>query len=362
MGSFGDIEVLEPIATSLGISDFDTITDLAVVFSITEPAKEPGDPPRKIRLANVLRGDPSRRMLSPFFLFNENEQFDQPQGMVLGNFTARADEPASARDLLVIGEFEAKFRAWLLAGTGVRAGLLGEGRTDVTDVAGFDFDCALWSAADLDGTPGDEVIGIDGRFGCNGASGSNEGTLLRLTVNAGGFDGGTSADLAPTLLPLGNDFVNLRSLRLHDMNEDGKIDVVALFQGDSQANVDSVAVVFWNENGQFDASRRAEIKVPKTALYDAVPIEFGDATPQLLVLGSEWVLHGIYEPNTGSYPAPEILINQGGTGNLAASDVNGDGLSDIVYTEGEDAHVILQIPGLPLGSRNPGGDQDGGQP
>lgn len=353
MGSFGKIEVLEPIATSLGISDFDTITDLAVVFSTTEP---------EIRLANVLRGDPSRRMLSPIFLFNEDELFDQPQGMVLGNFMNRAGEPSGARDLLVISEYAPRFRAWLLAGTGLRAGLLPEGRTDVTDVAGFDFDCALWRAADLDGTPGDEVVGIDGRLGCSSASGSSEGTLLRLTVNAGGFDGGGSGDLAPSLSPLGKDFVNLRSLRLHDMNDDERPDIVALFQGDPQAGSDAAAVVFWNENGQFDASRRAEIEIPGVAFYDAVPIQFGDATPQLLVLSEEWIFRVVYDAATGSYRTPETLLDQGSDGYLAASDINGDGLSDIVYTDGEDAHVILQIPGLPLGSRNPASNQDGSQP
>jgi hypothetical protein len=352
MGSFGAIEVLEPIVTSLGISDFDTITDLAVVFSTAEPAT---------RLANVLRGDSSRRMLSPFFLFNEQEQFDQPQGMVLGNFTARDDEPAVASDLLVISEFAPGFHAWLLAGVGLRAGLLAVGRTEVTDVAGFDFDCALWRAGDLDGVPGDEVVGIDGRLGCNGASGSSEGTLLRLTVTAGGFDGGPISDLAPGLSQLGKDFVNLRSMRLHDMNKDERPDIVALFQGDAQGGIDSAAVVFWNEGGQFDASRRAEIKIPGVAFYDAVPIRFGDATPQLLVLSEEWIFRVVYDAGTSSYGTPSILLEQGSTGRLAASDINGDGLSDIVYTNDEDARVILQIPGLPLGSRNPASNQDGGQ-
>lgn len=352
MGSFGEIEVLEPIVTSLGISDFDTITDLAVVFSTAEPAT---------RFANVLRGDSSRRMLSPFFLFNELEQFDQPRGMVLGNFTDRDDEQTGARDLLVISELASDFHAWLLAGTGLRAGLLTVGRTKVTTVAGFDFDCALWRAGDLDGMPGDEVVGIDGRLGCDGASGSSEGTLLRLTVNAGGFDGGPVDDLAPGVSQLGKDFVNLRSLRLHDMNKDERPDIVALFQGDAQAGIDSAAVVFWNENGQFDASRRAEIKIPGVAFYDAVPVRFGDATPQLLVLSEEWIFRVVYDAGTSSYGTPSILLEQGSTGHLAASDVNGDGLSDIVYTDDEDARVILQIPGPPLGSRNPGSNQDGGQ-
>jgi hypothetical protein len=352
MGSFGEIEVLEPIVTSLGISDFDTITDLAVVFSKAEPAT---------RLANVLRGDSSRRMLSPFFLFNENEQFDQPQGMVLGNFTGRDGEQTAARDLLVISELAADFHAWLLAGTGLRAGLLTVGRTEVTEVAGFDFDCALWRAGDLDGVPGDEVVGIDGRLGCDGASGSSEGTLLRLTVTAGGFDNGPVGDLAPGLSELGKDFVNLRSLRVHDMNKDERLDIVALFQGDAQAGIDSAAVVFWNEDGEFDASRRAEVTIPGVAFYDAVPVRFGDATPQLLLLSEEWIFRVVYDAGTGSYGPPSILLEQGSTGRLATSDINGDGLSDIVYTDDEDARVILQIPGLPLGGRNPPSNQGGGQ-
>lgn len=354
MGSFGTVEVLEPIETSLGINDFDTITDLAVVFSTEEP---------KTRLANVLRGSSLRRMLSPFFLFNEQEQFDQPQGLVLGNFASRAGEASSAPDLLVITEFASRFRAWLLTGTGVRAGLLATGgQLDVTTVTGFDFGCALWRAADLDGAPGDEVVGMDGRLGCDNAGGDNGGTMLQLEISAGAFDGNDPNALAPGVSELGEGFVNLRSLKLHDMDLDGRLDVVALFQGDAQAGIDSVAVVLWNDGGKFDASRRAEIRFPGMVFYDAAPIQYGSETPELLLLSDEYIFHVLYNASAGRlYGVPDDLFEkEGGVGHLAAADINGDGLSDIVYTNGEDARVILQIAAPPLGDQNPGSSQDGG--
>jgi hypothetical protein len=354
MGSFGKIEVLEPIQTSLGIGDFDTITDLAVVFSTATPLA---------RLANVLRGDSSRRMLSPFFLFTSDEVFDLPQGVALGSFGNLGAGSPTALDLLVIGKFAAGFRAWLLAGTGSGGGLGAfVEQADLPPSAELDYGCALWRAGDLDGNPGDEVVGIDSRSGC--ASAGESATMLEMKVGAGAFDGSDSAALSPIITDLGTEFVNARALHLRDMDLDGSLDIVAVFQGDERNGISSKAVIFWNDGGSFDLQNgRAVIESPPFVFYDAAPIRFGSAAPELLLLSEgvineetrRLILRVSYQPGSRSYGEPAVLANRGSSGHLAVADLDGDGLDDIVYNDGDNAHVILQKPGPRLGSQDPEG-------
>lgn len=356
MGSFGKVEVLEPIQTSLGIGDFDTITDLAVVFSTAEPTA---------RLANVLRGDSSRRMLSPFFLFTSDEEFDVPQGMALGSFGSLGVGLPAARDVLVIAERASDtFFAWLLAGTGIDGGLgafVQQAR--LPGSSELDYACALWRAGDLDGNPGDEVVGIDTRSGCVGSGGASA-TVAVTKVDPAAFDGSGSGELAPEITDLGSGFVNLRALHLYDMDLDGSLDIVAAFEGDARNQIGSKAVIFWNDGGAFDfANRRAVIESPPFGFYDLAPVRFGGAAPELFLL-SEGEIGGELkrlilrvsptEPGARTYGDPTVLVDRGGNGHMTVADANGDGLVDIVYSDGDNAYVIPQRPGAPLGSRDSG--------
>lgn len=353
MGNFGKIEVLEPIDTSLGNGNVDTIKDLAVVFSSAAPPS---------RLANVLRGDSSRRMLSPFFLFTLEETFDVPQGVALGSFGSLPGSLPEARDLVVIGRHMDGFRAWLLAGTGSQGGLTAFGRQAPLPASSeLDYACALWRAGDLDGVPGDEVVGIDTRSGCAGSgSAGQSATLLTMKIEAGAFDNSNSAALAPVITDIGPDFVNLRALHLHDMDLDGSLDIVAVFRGDDRAGVGSKAVIFWNDGGAFDVQNdRAVIESPPFVFHDGAPIRFGSAAPELLLLSEgqvngelrRLIVRATYQGER-SYAAPTRLVERGSSGRLAVADLDGDGLEDIVYTDGDNAHVIVQTPAPPLGSRD----------
>ncbi|HWN67201.1 MAG TPA: hypothetical protein VNM90_06150, partial [Haliangium sp.] len=283
MGTFGRVDVLEPIDTSLGVDDFDSITDLAVIFSTTTPLA---------RLANVLRGDSSRRMLSPFFLFTSDEVFDAPQGVALGSFGSLGAGSPTALDLLVIGKHATGFRAWLLAGTGTGGGLSAfEQQADLPASAELDYGCALWRAGDLDGNPGDEIVGIDSRSGC--ASAGETASILQMKIDPGAFDRSGSASLEPVITDLGPDFVNVRALHLEDMDLDGYLDIVVAFQGDERSSTStSKAVIFWNDGGSFDLqNNRAVIESPPFVFYDAAPIRFDTAAPELLLL-SEGEVNG----------------------------------------------------------------------
>jgi hypothetical protein len=360
MGNFGKIEVLEPIRTSLGAGDFDTITDLALVFSTATPPA---------RLANVLRGDSSRRMLSPFFLFTRDEVFDLPQGVALGSFGSLGAGSPTALDLLVIGRYAEGFRAWLLAGTGTGGGLGAfDDQPTLPASTELDYACALWRAGDLDGNPGDEVVGIDTSSGCASPGAAGEAaTIVEMKIDAEAFNLGGSGMLSPVITDIGTEFVNLRALHLEDMDLDGSLDIVAAFQGDAQRGIGSKAVIFWNSGGSFDLqSDRAIIESPPFVFYDAAPIRFGSATPELILLSegvineqtSRLILRASYQPETRTYTAPTVLAERGSNGHLAVADLDGDGLDDIVYTDGDNAHVILQNPGPPLGSQ----DSEGAAP
>jgi hypothetical protein len=352
MGNFGKLEVLEPIDTSLAAGDFDTITDLAVVFSTTDPVA---------RQANVLRGDSSRRMLSPFFLFTRNEEFDLPQGVALGSFGSLGVGSPTALDLLVIGKHLLGFRAWLLAGTGTGGGLGAFGfQADLPASDELDYGCALWRAGDLDGNPGDEVVGIDSSSGCASGASGEAATIVEMKIDPGAFNGSGAATLSPVITDLGPELVNVRALHLHDMDLDGNLDIVAAFQGDDDSGIGARAVIFWNNGGSFDLlNDRTVIESPPFVFYDAAPIRFGSAAPELILL-SEGVINGdtrrlilrVSANGSRSYDPPEPLAERGSNGHLAVADLDGDGLEDIVYTDGDNAHVILQRPGPPLGSQD----------
>jgi hypothetical protein len=378
MGSFGKIDVLEPLQTSIGVNAFDTITDLAVIFSTTEPMT---------RSANVLRGDSSRRMLSPFFLFDEVGAFERPHAVVLGSFGTPSNGSPTALDLLVITEVASNIRAWLLGGTGTRGGLSSfpdifpaDGEGSLLPGGGFDVGCALWRAGDLDGNPGDEIVAIDGWTGCDNAGENGDpATLFYMPVAVGAFDGTNSAALAPDIRELGLELVNLRALHLRDMDLDDRLDLVAVFRGDAAQGIGSKAVILWNDDapeGLFDLSRSTVIESPPFVFYDAAPMQIGSAAPDLVLLTEgliaedgqdtpmlvRWILRATYEPGSRSYAAPTVLLRQGSTGHLAIADLDGDGLDDIVYTDDDNAHVVLQTPGQPLGSRNPASSAGGAAP
>src|SRR5690606_17319476 len=149
---------------------------------------------------------------------------------------------------------------------------------------------------------------------------------------------------------------------LRDMDLDGSLDIVALFRGDDRRGVSSKAVIFWNQDGSFDLeNRRVVIESPQSFVFhDAAVIAFGSAAPELLLLSEGEIggdLRGLilrmgYQSETRSYTEPTVLAERGSNGRLAVADLDGDGLDDIVYTDGANAHVILQKPGQPLGSRS----------
>lgn len=364
MGNFGKVDVLEPLLTDLGASDFDIITDLAVVFSVSAS---------NTRAASLLRGDSSRRMLSPFFLLNEDEALDTPRGVIAGDFVLGSQGAPTPRDVLVVSEYDGQLGLWLLDGGVVDGGLVGPGFPDralLESTRGmFDYVCALWVAGDIDpDTPGDELVGIDQRAGCDSAESAGPGaSLLQMDRIQKALDDQVSGDHELSVAEIGGGLTGVRSIALHDMNLDGRLDLLAVFTAGVDSGAGSAIVVFWNQNGRLDPQGTVIQGQGGIQLYDAVPIQLaGDPVPELAVLVREPDVSGqppeslfkvywaSYDAAGRSYGTLSLLLEAGSDGRMRAADVNADGLDDLVFTAGSNVRTFLQEPGAPLGSGETG--------
>lgn len=364
MGSFGKVDVLEPLVTELGVSDFDIITDLAVVFSVSAGNS---------RSASLLRGDSSRRMLSPFFLLNEDEELDTPRGVIAGDFALGSQGAPTPRDALVISEYGGELGMWLLDGGVVEGGLVGPGIPDrslLEPTRGmFDYVCALWAAGDIDpGTPGDELVGIDQLAGCDSSESAGPGaSLFQMDNVEKALDGQVSDDYELTVAEIGGGLTGVRSMALHDLNRDGLLDLLAVFTASADSAAGSAIVVFWNQDGRLDPQGTVIQGQGGIQLYDAAPIQLtGDQVPELAVLVREPDVGGqapeslfkvywaSYDAAGQSYGTLSLLLEAGSDGRLRTTDVNADGIDDLVFTAGANVRTFLQEPGAPLGSGETG--------
>ena len=370
MGAFDGIEVFEPIFSPFeSLNGRDRISDLVVVS--LPPGTEATEPPPAIRrVATILQGDSSRRMLSPMFLVNGDGNAEQPIGALFGHFLAEEGEVQQARDLVAIssnsvpgsGEIPTSNpQLWLLSG------IDGSGALQVpiepvavlpSSLDSFDYTCALWAAGDLDPLDDDgldEVVGIDRSVGCRDSDGVAQPSRM-IVANPADL---AREDNVATEIPaftLGDSYAFARSLVLRDLDRDGRQDVLVGFAG---LNGDKTAVVaFWNQDGAFSSDNQTTFQAPNNgAVVDTVPVQMlGDGTPEVLILTSDGVYAARLDPQTRQYQAldtPVLALRSGAVGEdgrMRVADVDGDGLDDLVLILGGDVQVALQGSRAPLGS------------
>jgi len=367
MGSMGFVEVLEPISSVLGLEGIDAIADLFVLSS--------SFPDRSSTSVALLQGSSSRRMLSPFTLQPPgNVDPDVPRSALFGHFSADDDE---FRDIVAISDAALVFdqssatdkvsHVWMVpGGAGGQLDASGADFVELPAYTAFDTSCAVWASGDLDGDGRDEIIGIDNSSRCYG-TGFSPATRMSVVHAVGG--GSTAFDTVVS--DLGTDARAVVRLQLTDLDNDGDLDLLALFAGEARGSaldpttpVEGAAVaVIWNNDGTLSPSAVSTVTFAKGRRYfDVAPIDLDDSgIPALAVLATGGVFSATLDPDTKTYGTPTRLFQQAGEGQLEVGDLNADGLEDIAFTVADDVHVMLAEPGVSRGEELAGGTQVGGQ-
>ena len=143
-----------------------------------------------------------------------------------------------------------------------------------------------------------------------------------------------------------------RVFRLADFDGDGHLDAVGAFGGGAWANNKAVSVVFGDGRGGFGPALGISDTSSEQDPDDVAVGDF-DADGALDVAvhkGIEPFLLGritvIFGHGDGTFDPPVIVVpfagmDFGDVGRIEAGDVNGDGLTDIVYTNGHSSPVLL---------------------
>ncbi len=354
MATFPTIEALEPIVSAVGINGFDLIDDLAVVSSKVDGTDA-------ARSVTILRGDSSRRMVSPFFLAGAAaDVFERPVGVVVGDFLVGDEANSPGRDIVTIARHDDddidSVSAWLLDGVDIR-GELAQGLTSASLTLAdsqFDYACAQWLAGDIDGDGADEVVGIDYRDGCDRSSdlvdGGSPGACVVVLDEVA-----AAAPLPAECEPIAGGYRDLRSAALRDLDADDDLDLLLLFagqldDGDDQTQPSDAAIVLRNQG---DGSwSEPEVLAPATELYSAAAIELdGDENAELVILAEGQIYTADAASGDDRYDSFTSLQDQNGDGRIVVSDINRDGLDDIIYNIGASLHLLLHVPQAPLGGR-----------
>ncbi len=362
MGRLGLVEVFEP-AILPSLNGFDAISDLLVVAR--SDSAEVNN-----RSVALLEGSSSRRMVSPFALptptyEGEPEIVDTPLRVVVGSFT----EPGATGDVVVVAQphfadlsidiVPPPNRLFRLKGIGDGRFAQGEGDTEVVELGtGFDSNCALWVAGDLDaledgsilsGT--DELLGFDGAVNCKKAEESS------LAVVQAASD--SSLELQFSSLP--NDQLTFASdIDLFDADLDGDLDMVAVYRGEPSLTGAQGAgvVVYWHEEGTLISS--SPLEGAGMGVLSAAPMLFDgdDATPELIVLARDGIYVSHLDADTAVYGDLEYSRASVGYQRFEVGDLNGDGLMDLALLFDDDVEILLSVPAATRGQELADGNDD----
>jgi len=307
---FSGIEHLEAARLRDSRNVLDAADDLVISMQPEQPAVRP--------LAFFV-GSPWRQLSSPFALRTPGDPAapaDVLRFVAVGRFAAGDERPswiAMADDL-------SDPRLWFVPGAAGAEYRLDDARTTwVSRVAGIPAGAPdLWVTGDLDGDGTDELLWLSTQ------TGRLEASLVRADVS--GVLQATPIALAGQGVPRHGRFV--------DVDRDGFVDLLLTF--------DRGAMLYLGGPAGLSAT-----PLPLDA-DDAVPIDLdGDRQRELVLLrdGALW-------PAEVSGTAPVAVVPWGapiaapGATRLATADVDGDGLDDLVASDGARVWIYRVVPHL----------------
>ena len=328
------------------------ISDLLVL----QPPDMPGGAPA----LTFLSGSPQRIMIPYFDPRDDSEKGSVFRAVIAGNFAPTPGGGAPHNDLVAMTSSgsatgAAQLRAWLVPGTasgldGTKSGgLTVNGATDCSlgGGSGFCYEEGTYLAWPVSSSQ-DIVLGVDREQPAH-AGYVDPRTATATTLTA------SNAPALAQAIPAGN---VVRALYPADVDGDGKLDLVAVFQP-AGAGAGALLVCQVDATGmpQQCSDLEATIKTAQpmtTACFDAAPGHFGYRDPTTATTpGSDLValchddgatLYRIHHESDG-YHADVLTHSTSPLASLRVGDVNGDGIDDVIAVSGErGAQSLLVFP------------------
>ena len=334
MAGFGIIEDILPADFVVSPTTLDRATDLVIV------SRRPGTQERG---GGLLLGDPSRQMISPLILDGVT---------AIGAATGHFFDPEVVNTALLVGaptgadQPLAEFAVFMLGH---------DGETFIVDTdpveldpVGFALACAVPAVGDYDGDELDEVLLID--FDASSPTCARDPNRPAAQANArlASLEPGAAALEVTTAQGLAVPGM----ISVADLDADGDADAVVPFIGRDGLG-DGLLVLRGDASGLDLGGERTDLidGVRAAAIVDLAP----GAPPGLALIAGDQLL--LAEPDgAGGWLAPAVLAEveeEGSVSGLAAFDVDGDGLQDLVALRGGRIWTWLREPG-PLAGDAPG--------
>lgn len=336
VGRFGELVDMHPVQWSLDAESLDRIGDLLLTSRSFDAETD-------LSVA-IAFGSTSRQMFAPL-TFNDAVS-PSPIAAVGGHF-CNCDEADcdDVPDLLTVNRSLVETEVWLAAGrSGDPPGRLEPtlGRPlDRALASSFGFACAVWGSADVDKDGKDEVFGVDNPRGSCGVPASGPSKLLIADAEPSPACGGPPEVRVESLEE--GAFTGAARMRFEDLDADADLDLLLVFSGDRGAGAG--LLILWNDGAV--GLRTTVIDPPQgTRLVDADSLQLDtDPAPELVILarteGSG--RGGLYfaDATEGAYGPWERFRRTGGRQTaLGATDIDGDGVEDLVLVDGERAQVL----------------------